>query len=113
MSKEEAPSIFMHPDEVKKSNPYGPFPEKAPTGVDLMDTFPEFMTVLHAKLKAGAKEYGDVSLDRPLDELFGEISEELVDQAGWGFIGWFKCRYYQRLIRHLRDRISELEKDSC
>jgi len=35
------------------------------------------------RLEAGAREYGDRSLERPEVELLGEVHEELVDAIGW------------------------------
>jgi hypothetical protein len=43
-----------------------------------------------ARLDKGAKQYGDESFARPLQEIEREILEELVDTVGWLFVAW--CR---------------------
>jgi len=97
VTEREARSIFIHPDDVRKSDPYAPH-KKAGTGKALMDRWPEFMTILYAKLEKGAIEYGDSSLMRPDHEIAKELSEEALDLAGWGFLLWYKCRYLQRSL---------------
>jgi len=50
--------------------------------------FSTFLTELQSRLIAGAQLYGDRSFDRPEGELIGELGQEALDLAGWGFILW-------------------------
>jgi hypothetical protein len=52
----------------------------------------EFLGRLAQRLERGRQEYGDASLQRPIDELRGEIEEELLDVAGWAFVPWLRGR---------------------
>lgn len=52
----------------------------------------DFIEALHARLEAGAQEYGDSSYTRPPGELAGEIEEELLDVVGWAFFLWLRVR---------------------
>jgi hypothetical protein len=45
-----------------------------------------FITALKPRLERGAREYGDCSFDRPVDELLCEIEDELLDVCGWSVI---------------------------
>jgi hypothetical protein len=47
-----------------------------------------FITQLHAKLDAGAREHGDKSFDLSSPELVKELQAEALDLAGWGWILW-------------------------
>lgn len=97
------------PEDIRKSDPYAPFPKKVTQmGVELMDTLPEFIAALYAKLEKGAREYGDASLLRPKSELAGELAEEALDLAGWGFLLWYRCRYLQRALRTLSPNTKDL-----
>jgi hypothetical protein len=54
--------------------------------IDPLETWPEFMARVHARMQAGAKEYGAVSFSREPAGLSGEIEQELLDVCGWSFI---------------------------
>jgi len=60
--------------------------------------FDEFVGRVRKRLVAGAAEYGDSSFERPVGEVAGEISEELLDVAGWAWVMW--CRV-EALRRHV------------
>lgn len=53
-------------------------------------SYDAFFSALHAKLEAGAREYGDRSFSRPVIELLDELQAECLDLAGWGYILWTK-----------------------
>ena len=57
-----------------------------------MDSFAAFMRGVASRLEAGAREYGDVSFERPATELLSEIEEELLDVCAWSFIAWTRLR---------------------
>jgi hypothetical protein len=48
--------------------------------------FPRFMKMVKKRLMAGAEAYGDMSFGRNPEALADEISEEIMDIIGWGFI---------------------------
>lgn len=48
--------------------------------------FAEFTARLRERLEAGRQTYGDISFQRPREELIEEICQELLDVAGWAFI---------------------------
>lgn len=50
----------------------------------------EFFAALRARLKAGQAAYGDRSFSRDHSELLGELEQEALDLAGWGYVLW--CR---------------------
>lgn len=62
----------------------------------------DYFSRVRARLKAGQREYGDESLEhRPIDQVIGELKEELEDLAGWGAI------IHHRLTR-MQDRLMQL-----
>lgn len=60
--------------------------------------WPDFVTSLSARLRVGAKTYGDKSFTRPLSELLEEIEQELLDQAGWAFIAYCRLQEMKRAL---------------
>ena len=54
--------------------------------------FPEFIETLRKRMEQGFKEYGDKSFERPIEELFGELEEEVLDICGWGLILYTKIK---------------------
>ena len=52
----------------------------------------EFLDVLGKRLRVGGVEYGDDSFHQPLPETAEEMLAELVDVAGWAFVGWVRLR---------------------
>lgn len=65
---------------------------------DPLGRWPAFMQAVRERLEAGREQYGEESFARDPDELLGELQEEALDLAGWGFVLW------QR-IELLRERI--------
>jgi hypothetical protein len=59
---------------------------------DPLDAFPKFVDAVRSRLADDQKAYGDESFSRPVDELIGEIEEEMLDLAGWGFILWTRLQ---------------------
>jgi hypothetical protein len=64
--------------------------------------WPVFAEELLARLDKGAEEYGDKSLQLPMQNLLTEIEQEYLDTVGWGFIGWLK-------VQELKDKVAALE----
>ncbi|MEI9940513.1 MAG: hypothetical protein WDO69_25135 [Pseudomonadota bacterium] len=57
---------------------------------DPLTRFDSFVGEVRARLEAGRAAYGDRSFTRPPAELLGELQQEALDLAGWGFVLW--CR---------------------
>ena len=72
---------------------------------DNLARFTEFARAVNARLEAGRASYGDASFSRHPAVLCGEVEQELLDVAGWGFILW--CR-----MRALRDALDGKAKTS-
>ena len=51
-------------------------------------SFDDFVARVRARLELGRVAYGDRSFDRPEDELLGELQQEALDLAGWGWVLW-------------------------
>ncbi len=61
----------------------------SPLSDEALDTqFPDFIRQVRGRLDQGRREYGDSSLQRSPADLLGELAEECLDIAGWGFILW-------------------------
>lgn len=63
--------------------------------------FKDFTSAVAARLDAGRKNYGDVSFTMTPERLVGEIREELLDVAGWGFVLWTR-------LNEIEERLSRL-----
>ena len=61
--------------------------------------FPRFVAAVAERLEAGRRTYGDESHTRPLPELLGELRQEALDLAGWGFLVWQRVSALERLVR--------------
>jgi hypothetical protein len=74
--------------------------------------YPEFVAAVRKRLDQGRRQYGDESFTRPIPEILEELSQELLDQAGWAFIGWTRIQRLISLIElsvsSVRDPASEL-----
>ncbi|MEP7049461.1 MAG: hypothetical protein ABJB12_03870 [Pseudomonadota bacterium] len=57
---------------------------------DALSRWPAFAESVRGRLEAGRAAYGDKSFNRPPAELIGELQQEALDLAGWGFVLW--CR---------------------
>ena len=57
---------------------------------DSLEAFSAFAREVRARLDAGRVAYGDASFSRDPAELVGELQQEALDLAGWGFVLW--CR---------------------
>ncbi len=60
--------------------------------------YPEYSQQLLDRLKAGAKQYGDVSYERAAGDLVEEIQQELLDVSGWAFILWTRLEELKRKV---------------
>lgn len=69
----------MFDDDVRDTEPPEPDP---------LDAFDGFVAKVRERLEAGRAACGDRSFDRPTAELVGELQQEALDLAGWGFVLW-------------------------
>jgi len=53
---------------------------------DPLDRWPDFAARVRERLEAGRTAYGDQSFAREPAELLGELQQEALDLAGWGFV---------------------------
>jgi hypothetical protein len=70
---------------------------------DPLDGFPEFVEAVRARLEAGRAAYGDRSFDRPTAELVGELQQEALDLAGWGFVLFERLRRLKAAAKRVDD----------
>ena len=73
--------------------------------------WPPFIKTLEKRLKAGHREYGDGSFDRPLFTLLAEVEEEILDQVNWSFIAWTRLDSLRERVRLLEDKLDEVEME--
>ena len=64
----------------------------------------DFIKEAEARMKDGAKEYGNQSFTRDPQLLLGEIEEELMDVANWSFILY--CR-----LQKMRQALAGVDLD--
>lgn len=83
----------------------GPFwnPD-AVSNVKTRPQFRQFLQLLAERLEAGGKAYGDKSFDRPVPELLGELQQELLDTAGWGFVAYQRVQRLVAAARQMEDK---------
>jgi len=55
---------------------------------DKLAGFELFASAVRKRLDAGRETYADRSFDRDPAELLGELAEEALDLAGWGYVLW-------------------------
>ena len=65
---------------------------------DPLATFPAFVEAVRTRLEAGRVEYGDRSFTRAPSELIGELQQEALDLAGWGFVLFERLRAMQEAL---------------
>lgn len=59
----------------------------------------EFLAKLREAFARGEVEYGDASFFGSLDRNVSELTEELIDVAGWAFILWVQIRLRLEMAR--------------
>jgi hypothetical protein len=73
------------------------------------DSYEEFFGLGKKRMRAGHREYGDRSFDRPLFALMAEIEEELLDCPNWAFIAWSRLNRLKKKIEILEDSLDTAE----
>jgi hypothetical protein len=73
-------------------------PPVALAAPDTLDRWPAFMRAVRKRLEAGRREYGAESFARDPAELLGELEEEALDLAGWGFVLWHRIESMQERL---------------
>ena len=74
----------------------------AGTARDPLATWPDFAATVRKRLTMGQIEYGDRSFRLPLEELMGEIEEELADVCGWAFVLWCRVCALRETLRKVK-----------
>jgi hypothetical protein len=77
---------------------------------DPLDTFPAFVEAVRARLEAGRAAYGDRSFDRPTAELLGELQQEALDLAGWGFVLFERLRRLEAAAKRVDEDAASAER---
>ena len=65
---------------------------------DPLNAWPAFAESVRKRLEAGRATYGDKSFSRPPAELLGELQQEALDLAGWGFVLWARIEAMRSLL---------------
>jgi hypothetical protein len=60
--------------------------KKQPNTMKHTEDLARFLHLVRARLEKGSEVYGDASIERPTQDLLGEIVEELADVAGWAAV---------------------------
>jgi hypothetical protein len=68
--------------------------------------FPEFAKQVKKRLQAGAEAYGDISFSRSPEELVDEITQEVLDIAGWGWILYHRLQIVKKGLQDAKDKIN-------
>jgi len=72
----------------------------------------KFLRTVLKRLQQGEQEYGNSSFSRPISCILSEIEEELLDIAGWGYIGWCKIqKLKQKVENSIEDEPAETAPD--
>jgi hypothetical protein len=77
---------------------------------DPLDTFPAFVEAVRTRLEAGREAYGDRSFDRPTAELLGELQQEALDLAGWGFVLFERLRRLEAAAKRADEDATSAER---
>jgi hypothetical protein len=63
---------------------------------DPLDNFPAFVEAVSQRLEMGREAYGDVSFDRPVHDLIGELQQEARDLAVGAYVLWVRLEQMAR-----------------
>jgi hypothetical protein len=69
--------------------------------------FPEYVKQLFARLRKGADAYGDSSFELDPKRVTGELAQEALDIAGWGFILWCRIQELESKLKDAEARLAE------
>jgi hypothetical protein len=70
----------------------------APREADPLDAFPTFAELVRRRLESGRRAYGDRSFAADPRELIGELQQEALDLAGWGYVLFCRLEAMQRAL---------------
>lgn len=68
-----------------------------------------FVAALNRRLDAGALTYGERSFSRSPGALLGELEQEALDLAGWGFVLWQRIQRARAAAARLASSMPETE----
>ena len=78
-----------------KARPRKTSPTPVPNPID---RFPSFVEAVQSRLDAGRLQYGDASFTRDPAALLGELGQEALDLAGWGFVLWTRIEAAKKAL---------------
>ena len=78
---------------------------------DPLANWPAFAESVRKRLEAGRAAYGDKSFARPPTELIGELQQEALDLAGWGFVLWCRLETMRAELARPARLVGELAYD--
>lgn len=68
---------------------------------DPLDGWPAFAARVRGRLEAGRAAYADESFSKEPDELLGELQQEAMDLAGWGFVLFTRIERMREAIENI------------
>lgn len=74
---------------------------------DPLARWPEFAASVRARLEAGRAAYGDRSFEANPDALLGELQQEALDLAGWGYVLFERIERAREALRVATDAESK------
>lgn len=72
---------------------------------DPLDAWDDFSETVRARLEAGRVSYGDRSFGLPPSALIGELEQEALDLAGWGYVLWSRLRALRAAAERLEGEL--------
>ncbi len=70
---------------------------------DPLNAWPAFASRVRERLEAGREAYGDRSFHAEPDVLLGELQQEALDLAGWGFVLFERIERAREALRSAHD----------
>jgi hypothetical protein len=74
--------------------------------------YPEILSMMKERLRAGHRQYGDRSFGRPLSSLLQEVEEEIYDQILWSLVALTRISSLWGRIQRLEDAIGLAEVEN-
>ncbi len=72
---------------------------------DPLARFPDFASAVRHRLELGRADYSDASFARDPGELIGELQQEALDLAGWGYILFCRLEAMREALNERSDGI--------
>ena len=88
-----------------------PYRGPARSHSDPFAPFPAFASAVRHRLEAGSETYGNRSFTRDPAELIGELQQEALDLAGWGYILFCRLEAMREALAQPSDGIPARAED--